>query len=167
LKIYFIILTLLLSQAYAQTVPERTGSRVSRKAAQEALDNHNQIRSKLGIPPLVWSPVLSAAAQQWADHLAKKGVMMHSGSDGIGENLFAGYGREYTPNDAVAAWYSEKKQYTYGKFRTSGPDVGHYTQLVWKNTKRVGMGIAKSKDGKIFIVANYYPAGNYIGQRPY
>jgi pathogenesis-related protein 1 len=167
LKKYFIVLTFLLSQVYAQTVPDRTGSRISNKAAQAALDNNNHIRSKVGVAPLEWSPQLAATAQQWAEHLAKIDVMMHSGSNGLGENLFVGYGKEYTPNDAVAAWYSEKKQYTYRKFRSGGPDVGHYTQLVWRNTKKVGMGIAKSRDGKIFIVANYFPAGNWLGQKPY
>jgi pathogenesis-related protein 1 len=167
LKTYLIVLTLLLSHAYAQKVPDRTGSRISSKAAQAALDNSNTIRSKVGVAPLEWSTQLAATAQQWAEHLAKIGTMMHSGSNGLGENLFVGYGKEYTPNDAVAAWYAEKKQYTYRKFRMGGPDVGHYTQLVWRNTKKVGMGIAKSSDGVIFIVANYYPAGNYIGQKPY
>lgn len=167
MKKYLIILTLLLSHAYAQTVPSRTGSRISSKAAQAALDNNNHMRSKVGVPPLEWSPVLSAAAQQWAEHLAKKGTMMHSNSGGMGENLFYGYGKDFTPNDAIEAWYSEKKQYTYGKFRNGGPVVGHYTQLVWRNTEKVGMGMARSRDGKIFIVANYYPAGNWIGQKPY
>ena len=27
--------------------------------------------------------------------------------------------------------------------------------------------ISKSKSGKIYVVARYYPAGNYIGEHPY
>lgn len=37
--------------------------------------------------------------------------------------------------------------------------TGHFTQVVWKATKRLGCGQA----GK-FVVCNYYPAGNVQGQ---
>ena len=37
--------------------------------------------------------------------------------------------------------------------------------MVWKNTKKLGIAKAKSpKSGKIIVVANYEPAGNWIGQ---
>lgn len=43
--------------------------------------------------------------------------------------------------------------------------AGHFTQVVWKSTKYVGMGIAKSNThGSVVIVANYLPPGNFIGQ---
>ena len=45
--------------------------------------------------------------------------------------------------------------------------VGHYTQMVWNNTKEVGVGIGYCKTGGIIIVASYFPAGNYVGQYPY
>jgi len=41
---------------------------------------------------------------------------------------------------------------------------GHFTQLVWKSSREVGIGRSQSRDGKCFVVANFYPAGNYIGQ---
>jgi pathogenesis-related protein 1 len=39
--------------------------------------------------------------------------------------------------------------------------------MVWKETTHVGMGIAICKNGGMIIVANYNPAGNYIGEKPY
>ena len=43
--------------------------------------------------------------------------------------------------------------------------IGHFTQVVWKNTQKLGIAKAKSpKSGKIIVVANYEPAGNWIGQ---
>ena len=43
--------------------------------------------------------------------------------------------------------------------------TGHFTQVVWKNTQKLGIAKAKSpKSGKIIVVANYEPAGNWIGQ---
>lgn len=43
--------------------------------------------------------------------------------------------------------------------------TGHFTQLVWKNTQRVGAGIAYTSDRKkVYVVAQYSPPGNYQGQ---
>lgn len=41
--------------------------------------------------------------------------------------------------------------------------TGHFTQVVWKDSKELGVGCTKAKNGKIYVVANYYPPGNYIG----
>jgi len=35
---------------------------------------------------------------------------------------------------------------------------------VWKETKELGIAKAKGDDGKIFVVARYHPAGNYMNQ---
>ncbi len=42
--------------------------------------------------------------------------------------------------------------------------TGHFTQVVWKDSRDFGIGKAKTKDGKWLVVANYYPAGNLIGK---
>ena len=39
--------------------------------------------------------------------------------------------------------------------------LGHFTQIVWKESKKLGIGKAQSSSGKIFVVANYDPAGNW------
>ena len=56
---------------------------------------------------------------------------------------------------------SEIKNYNYSGDYSDG--TGHFTQVVWKDTKEVGFGKSKGQNGKIFVVANYYPAGNVIG----
>ena len=38
-----------------------------------------------------------------------------------------------------------------------------FTQLVWQDSRDVGIGIAKSKTDKIYVVANFNPPGNLVG----
>ena len=42
-----------------------------------------------------------------------------------------------------------------------------FTQMVWKDTKEVGISYAISKSGSVYVVARYYPPGNYSGEYPY
>ena len=39
--------------------------------------------------------------------------------------------------------------------------------LLWSNTTKVGIAYSKSKSGKIYVVARYYPAGNHTGEHPF
>ena len=44
--------------------------------------------------------------------------------------------------------------------------VGHFTQIVWKETTLFGMGMATSdKTGKTYIVAYYSPPGNWLNEQ--
>ena len=49
-------------------------------------------------------------------------------------------------------------------FRNPGfkSGTGHFTQIVWQETKELGMAKVKSSDGKIIVVARYRPPGNVI-----
>lgn len=69
-------------------------------------------------------------------------------------------------------WYEEVKKYIFdfdSNDRTEDEDnfkrgTGHFTQLVWASSKRIGCGIGVAdSDKKFFGVANYDPAGNYLG----
>lgn len=39
---------------------------------------------------------------------------------------------------------------------------GHFTQVVWKDSKRLGIALVKNNNNTI-VVANYDPPGNFIG----
>ncbi|KOC65880.1 Golgi-associated plant pathogenesis-related protein 1, partial [Habropoda laboriosa] len=41
---------------------------------------------------------------------------------------------------------------------------GHFTQLIWASSRYFGVGKARSRSGKIIVVANYRPVGNISGQ---
>jgi pathogenesis-related protein 1 len=157
-----------------QKVPKKTGSKASQEEAQAALDFHNKVRREVGTPPLEWSAKVAAYAQAWANNLAKSGCKMeHRPNDGkwkriYGENLFLGSGQEYTLTSASESWYSEIKDYKGEKLNNSNfHAVGHYTQMVWRNTKSVGMARAECPNGEIIIVASYDPTGNYLGEKAY
>lgn len=48
----------------------------------------------------------------------------------------------------------------------AGADAcGHFTQVIWKGSREIGVGRAFAEDGlRVFVVCNYYPAGNVIGR---
>lgn len=156
-------------------IPENTGSSVTTEEAKAALTFHNKIRKEVGSPPLEWSAELAAYAQEWAEYLAKKNGcrMAHRASLGkadknYGENIFWGSGKSYTLLEASKAWYSEIDNYSYRPIRrNSKAKTGHYTQMVWNTTQKMGMGMATCSDGATIIVASYNPPGNVIGQKPY
>ena len=41
--------------------------------------------------------------------------------------------------------------------------IGHFTQMVWKSTTKIGVGIAY-RGSETYIVARYRAPGNYVGQ---
>ncbi|XP_077987136.1 uncharacterized protein LOC144441439 [Glandiceps talaboti] len=131
---------------------------------KDSLDVHNKLRAVHGSPALTWSPACAKHAQKWADHLAKTGKFKHSENNDFGENIATGFGTgdyDMSGKQATENWYSEIRDYNFGKpgFKSG---IGHFTQVVWKGTKEMGIGKAKSKDGRIFIVANYSPPGNMM-----
>ena len=43
--------------------------------------------------------------------------------------------------------------------------LGHFTQMIWAQSRHLGVGLAKSPTtGKFFTVMKYDPAGNYTGK---
>lgn len=75
---------------------------------------------------------------------------------------FTSTGDELTGRQMTEQWYEEAANYNYNEDFQQGK--GHFAQLVWSGTREVGFGRARAADGKWYAVANYYPAGNYIGQ---
>jgi uncharacterized protein YkwD len=133
--------------------------------AKEMIASHNQVRTKVGVGPLTWSPSLAAYAQEWANKLAKTGQFEHRQNSGYGENLYWGQGRTVSPSNVVTSWANEVSDYNYDN--NNCRDVcGHYTQIVWKNTTEVGCAVAKVRNEE-YWVCNYNPPGNYVGQKPY
>jgi len=70
-------------------------------------------------------------------------------------------------SSAVQSWYNEISDYL-SQFGSEPPmstfsKYGLFTQLIWKNSKLLGVGCASRGNSK-YVVANYEPSGNVIGQ---
>lgn len=132
---------------------------------------HNRVRARLDIAPLEWSPELARFAQAWADKLARKGCRLQhrppTGADKQrhGENIFSMSGDAPTADAVVDEWAAEVKDYNPKTHRCKGV-CGHYTQLVWRESQRLGCGMAACGDTEVWV-CNYDPAGNWEGERPY
>lgn len=135
---------------------------------------HNRVREETGagLPPLTWSAEVAAFAQQWADELGRRGCSLeHRPRSGefqqrYGENLFWGSGSGWSAQQVVGSWASEASDYDYASNSCSGV-CGHYTQIVWRDSLRLGCATTTCDGGGQVWVCNYDPPGNYIGQRPY
>src|SRR4051794_20567739 len=134
----------------------------------------NAERAAMGVQPLAWNDQLAKDARIWADELATSGRFEHSpdefGKEPQGENLWAGTPRAYSPEEMVHLWVAEKKDYRPGVFPNNSrsgdvENVGHYTQVIWRETRQVGCATAVGKDEE-FLVCRYSAAGNVMGQRP-
>jgi len=135
---------------------------------QEFVNSHNRWRADVGVAPLSWSDDLENFAGEWAIIKGEEGCnMQHRPNNSYGENLYWSSGRAFDPGYTVDNWGSEIKDYNGEKTGepTSGV-VGHYTQMVWRNTTQVGCA-AFTCGSTILVVCNYNPPGNYIGQHPY
>lgn len=136
---------------------------------KDALDAHNHFRTVHQAGKLKLNNELSTIAQQWAETIAKTNNFEHSNNNYLGQSLgeniamrFTSSGDELTGKQMTEQWYEEAANYNYNEDFQQGK--GHFAQLVWKGTREVGFGRARAADGKWYAVANYYPAGNYIGQ---
>lgn len=150
---------------------------------QAILAEHNELRAEAGVTePLHYSPALAKSAQRWADHLKNKHAcqLQHSDTKGrYGENLYwaspliwsDGHRelRKVSPSEVIAGWGKEQVDYDHASNTcTPGAECGHYTQIVWRDTTKVGCGMAICSDSHEQVwVCHYTPAGNIVGEKPY
>ncbi|MBH8564826.1 secretion protein [Nostoc sp. CENA67] len=141
------------------------------KLRSDAVSAHNTYRAKHSSPNVTIDNTLNQSAQAWAETIAAKGDLVHStNQNNVGENIYWGGDSADLGSAAVQEWYSEIQNYDYNNPVLSD-STGHFTQLVWKGTTKVGCGAAPGPatiDGKkydgFYVVCQYSPAGNVEGQ---
>jgi hypothetical protein len=147
-------------------------SAASSPVAARLLQAHNAERWAVGAAPLMWDWGLAAAADRYASELARTGRWGHSPQyrrAGQGENLWMGTRGAFRLDGMMADWTSEKRMFRSGRFphvsrSGSWSDVGHYTQIIWPRTTRVGCALRSSRDWD-YLVCRYSSPGNMMGER--
>ncbi|KDP35900.1 hypothetical protein JCGZ_09872 [Jatropha curcas] len=133
---------------------------------QDYVNAHNTARAAVGVGPVTWDNTVAAYARNYANRHIGDCRLVHSGGP-YGENL-AGSSGYLSGTAAVKLWVDEKAFYNYNSNTcAAGKVCGHYTQVVWRNSVRIGCAKVKCNNGGTFITCNYDPPGNYVGQRPY
>ncbi|KAG6278366.1 hypothetical protein E4U47_005681 [Claviceps purpurea] len=155
-SIYSVITTLL---AVASASPT---DRATKDFKTEMLASHNYFRSQHSADPLTWDTALAQSSQTWANTC---NFSHDSGGEDLAYRTIFKYWGEF-----VNMWGGERTQYNYDQPKFSEA-TGHFTQVVWKNTKTVGCawnycgrsgGAGKALG--YYVVCKYSPPGNYKGQ---
>ncbi|CAG7677361.1 unnamed protein product [Allacma fusca] len=129
--------------------------------AAEVLAAHNHYRSNHSAPPLALDQNLSIQSQNWADELLRQNRIIHSPLVlQYGENIFHAHVKQnIPPKRCVKSWYKEEQKYDWDNIGHQ-KGTGHFTQLIWKGSRILGVGYATSLNGGTFLVCNYDPPGN-------
>jgi len=163
---------------------EVSKSKLSQKQKDVETEHNIKRRNHFLDSDITYSIKLEKAAQSYANILAKSGKFEHDPKNRehrFGENLYA-HTQDETPTilDAIPFWYDDERPYYHydngscdeGLF-SNGQDImcGHYTQIIWQDTKEVGCASAQYssgdfKDGHVYV-CKYQKAGNIIGLKPY
>ncbi|KAK7844461.1 basic form of pathogenesis-related protein 1 [Quercus suber] len=134
---------------------------LAQDSKEDYLNAHNAARADVGVPSLTWDDTVAAYAQNYANQRIGDCNLVHSGGK-YGENIAWG-SADLSGTDAVKMWVDEKANYDYNSNSCVGGQCGHYTQVVWRNSVRLGCAKVRCNNGGTFIGCNYDPPGNYVG----
>uniref|UniRef100_A0A8C3AB43 ShKT domain-containing protein n=1 Tax=Cyclopterus lumpus TaxID=8103 RepID=A0A8C3AB43_CYCLU len=108
-----------------------------------------------------YSEEVAASAQAWVDNC----ILGHGAPSTryeLGENMFYSSAPD-SWTDVINAWHAEVSRYLYPK----GSSSGHYTQVVWNSSYKIGCGVALCPNSIYLYACHYYRAGNFRGWPPY
>jgi len=153
------------------------GSTASKFTAEEktaVVNRHNDFRSKRNetyqpcaasdMEAMVWDDALAEEAQAWADGCI--GDHAEGAGSQFGENLYMSMPKtDYDAKELASGvddWYSEMKDSVWGiddRKGTSKPGAtcGHYWQVIWARSNKVGCGVASCKSSLMISGADQGP----------
>lgn len=141
---------------------------------EEIVNLHNDLRRSVSPPAqdmlqMSWSDDIKDIMQTWVD----KCKLTHGPPSTreikgyeMGENLFYS-STQLSWTAVIKAWHNEVQNYKYPKGSTNGEEVGHYTQVIWNSSYKVGCAMAVCPNNIYFYGCQYYRAGNFWTWRPY
>uniref|UniRef100_A0A3B5K6P7 Cysteine-rich venom protein ophanin-like n=1 Tax=Takifugu rubripes TaxID=31033 RepID=A0A3B5K6P7_TAKRU len=169
----FLMCFLSLQQASAACV--LTGICTDNTSVQaEIVDMHNSLRRAVqpaasDMLKMSYDGAVAASAQAWVSKcLLKHGPPTSRVINGyeMGENLFYS-SSPFSWTTVISSWHSEAANFLYPNVSVNGASTGHYTQIVWNSSYKVGCGVAVCPNNIYFYGCHYYRAGNYKGWNPY
>uniref|UniRef100_A0A1I8GPZ2 SCP domain-containing protein n=1 Tax=Macrostomum lignano TaxID=282301 RepID=A0A1I8GPZ2_9PLAT len=155
---------LVLLVAMATACCEARLLRLSQSQKMAFLKEHNRLRAQTAkghtrgqpsasnMAELVWDDRLMRSANRWV----RKCRVGHDrardrrlpGFSWVGQNWAGGHSRDFTRKSCSKV-------------------CGHYTQVVWAKTTRVGCGVARCGRYPYHVVCNYATGGNFNNEFPY
>ncbi|XP_053356852.1 glioma pathogenesis-related protein 1b isoform X2 [Clarias gariepinus] len=149
---------------------------------------HNTQRSRVQPPAanmrsMSWDASLARGARSWARHckashnpVLKQESLAHPAFRHVGENIWLGAPYSaFKIESAINSWNREGADYTIGN-NSCAKVCGHYTQLMWATSYKVGCAVHVCSRGiedfsnnpqSTIFVCNYGDAGNVFGVTPY
>ncbi|KAH9488071.1 hypothetical protein Btru_065463 [Bulinus truncatus] len=165
-----LLLTFCLSATIALTLAE-TPEVLTQDVINVLLKGHNDARAAVSLPPLVWNETLSEYASNWTSQC----ILKHSQGP-YGENNAYTSSRDnlMAAQSSIQMWSSEIANIDIPTWNCFGinykPTCGHYSQMVWGKTKSIGCSMTHCESlqpFRNFVMCEYFPRGNYLGQKPY
>ncbi|XP_020035865.1 glioma pathogenesis-related protein 1 [Castor canadensis] len=144
---------------------------------KECVQVHNKKRSEVNpaarnMLHMTWDPVLAQIAKAWAKqcqfkHNTQLDSRLHPNFTSLGENIWTGSLSLFSVSSAISSWYNEIQYYDFNTQKCTKV-CGHYTQVVWADSYKVGCAVqfCPIVSGVTFtnaahFICDYGPAGNY------
>uniref|UniRef100_A0A4Q8K315 U102-Liphistoxin-Lth1a_1 n=1 Tax=Liphistius thaleban TaxID=1905330 RepID=A0A4Q8K315_9ARAC len=168
---------------YGSAIPQKDLDPSHPSTQKKIVLMHNFFRSRVDPPAsdmleMSWHDGAADDAQRWAESCQ---LLLHDNTTGrwvedfgsCGQNIFVA-NVQVPWFFAVKVWFLEHLNFTYGEDANDPDVVGHYTQMVWFSTHRLGCGFHYcgpdvAKRPYYSYVCNYCPIGNHPDRfdRPY
>jgi len=140
-------------------------SQLNPKEKQDIVALHNKERQAIGgsnVMAVTWDDDLASLAQEWTDSCNNRhGHMKLPDGRAVGQNrAWSGV----SVLDLAQGWVDEKSIYNVrsGRCNQHWKKCGHYAQMIWHNTVKVGCGITECPGMGLNLVCDYYPGGNVV-----
>ncbi|XP_034554290.1 cysteine-rich venom protein [Notolabrus celidotus] len=167
----FLICILALHQAQSACVLQDICTD-SKAVQDEIVEMHNGYRKTVQPPAadmlkMSYSEKLAASSQAWVDECnvahGPPSTRMLDGYE-LGENLFYS-NSPVSWTEVILAWHNEAPLYQYPE--SAKVSTGHYVQIVWNSSYKVGCGVALCPNNIYFYACQYNRAGNFQNWPPY
>lgn len=121
----------------------------------------NKYRERHNVPPLNINNEINIISQNHSDKIARENFIELSfnkyNNIELGEIIFS-FGENDSPEDIISSFYEQ--EYIKYNYKNKTPQPSNFTQIIWKNSKYIGLGCSKTRENITYIVINFYPPGN-------